>query len=364
MRSKVRQVEMSSAKTMTVLPGIDPREGSLWIRTAAGADIGFGHLKRSLALADLLSDCTNLLFLLDPEDLESRDLIDEAGRELVVLDIEKAWDLLPEPSAVLIDTRIEKGLNILISGARERCIPVISIHDLGLNPIVSDIVIDGSIAPGRASDSGSSLYSGTEYMVLDPVYRRYRIKHKRIKQNIKSIFINLGGGNSLRFFSIIMEGLRLCEREFDVTGVHGFTAWGQDSFGNRDWSPLHFRWESQSPEIALFSADLAITAGGISAYEALCVGTPLLALSYDRWQQMTITSLAREGACIDLGLGDELIPGTLPAQLALVDRNENLRRRLSDRGKEIVDGGGVERVAQIIRMAIFNRTLQCAGACR
>ena len=160
-----------------------------------------------------------------------------------------------------------------------------------------------------------------------------------------------------------MESLRLCEREFDVTGVRGFSSWGQESFEKRDWSPLHFHWESRAPEIALFAADLAITAGGISAYEALCTGTPLLALSYDRCQQMAVAAIAREGACIDLGLGDNVIPGRLRAQLALVDCNEDLRRRLSRRGKEIVDGRGAERVAQIVRTAVIDRTLRCSGAC-
>jgi spore coat polysaccharide biosynthesis predicted glycosyltransferase SpsG len=354
---------MSSAKTMTVFPGTGPGKNCLWIRTAAGPDIGFGHLKRSLALAGLLSDCINPLFLLDSQDFGSRDLIAEGGREFLAMDINKAWDLLPEPVAVLIDTRLTSGLDILISRAQGKGIPVISLNDLGLYPIPSDIAIDGSIAPGQTADSRCLLYRGTEYMVLDPIYRRFHIEQKRIGKTIRSIFINLGGGNSQRFFSIIMEGLRLCEREFDVTGVRGFSSWGQESFGKRDWSPLHFRWESRAPESALFTADLAITAGGLSAYEALCTGTPLLALSYDRWQQMTVTALAREGACIDLGLGDNVVPDQLPAQIAFVGRNEDLRRRLSHRGKEIVDGRGAERVAQIIRKAIFDRALRCPGAC-
>ena len=348
---------------MTAFPVIAPGDDLLWIRTAAGPDIGFGHLKRSLVLAGLLADSISPLFLLDSQDYRSRDLIAAAGCQFLALDIEKAWDYLPEPAAVLIDTRLERGLDILISRAREKFVPVISIHDLGLNPVSSDIAIDGSIAPGQTAGFKSLLYKGSEYVVLDPVYDGLHSKQKRIGKTIKSIFINLGGGNSYRFFSAIMEGLRLCQCEFDVTGVRGFSSWGQESFENRDWRPLHFRWESRAPETAVFAADLAITAGGISAYEALCIGTPLMALSYDRWQQMTVTALAREGACIDLGLGNEMIPGRLPAQLALVDCNEDLRRRLSRRGKEIVDGHGAERVAQIVRTAVFDRTLRCSGAC-
>jgi spore coat polysaccharide biosynthesis predicted glycosyltransferase SpsG len=349
---------------MTVLPGADPGAGSLWIRTAAGPDIGFGHLKRSLVLAELLSDCLTPLFLLDPQDFGSRDLIAAADQQFLAMHINAAWDLLPDPAALLIDTRETRELNTLISRAEEKCIPVISIHDLGLNPLPSNVVIDGSIAPVEVADSRSLLYRGAEYMVLHPFYRMFHEKQKQIGKSIRSVFVNLGGGNSGRFFPPIMEGLRLCGREFDITGVRGFSSWGQDSFGARDWSPMRFRWESWSPEAALFNADLAITAGGISAYEALCTGTPLLALSYDCWQQKTVSALARKGGCIDLGLGGELIPDRLADLLTVIDGNEDMRRRLSCRGKEIVDGRGAERVAQIIRRTVFNRTPKCLGARR
>jgi spore coat polysaccharide biosynthesis predicted glycosyltransferase SpsG len=352
---------MWSDKTMTAFHGAGSGQRALWIRTAAGPDIGFGHLRRCIVLAGLLSDCTLSLFLLDPENCHGRDLIVAAGCEYVVLNIEEAWNLLPDPVAVLVDTRLEKGLDLLITTAREKSIPVISIHDLGLNPLPSDIAIDGSVAPGPAGASRAS-FKGPEYMVLDPVYAELHDKGKQIGNTVRKIFINLGGGDSRKFFPVIMEGLRLCKRDFDVTGVRGFTSWGQESFETRDWGALHFRWESQTPETALWAADLAITAGGLSGYEALCTGTPLLVLSYDDYQQMTARAFSRKGACIDLGLGEHLTPDRLAAQLALIDGNEELRRRISRQGKEIVDGRGAERVAQLIQTAMLKPKLQCAGA--
>ncbi|MCK7492400.1 MAG: hypothetical protein MZW92_12935 [Comamonadaceae bacterium] len=48
---------------------------------------------------------------------------------------------------LLIDTRDSSGLSLLISEARKRFIPIVSIHDLGLNPVASDIGIDASVKP-------------------------------------------------------------------------------------------------------------------------------------------------------------------------------------------------------------------------
>ena len=120
---------------------------------------------------------------------------------------------------------------------------------------------------------------------------------------------------------------------------------------------MRFRWESQRIEEHLAHADVAITAGGIAAYEALCAGIPLLALSYDSLQQSTITTLARLNACVDLGPGNQLDPESLAAMLSPMESDIEKRRTLSEKGQGIVDGLGAERVVQIIRPLIEKRLL-------
>jgi spore coat polysaccharide biosynthesis predicted glycosyltransferase SpsG len=345
-----------SAKTLTGTPMVS-RAASLpvlWIRTAAGPQIGFGHLRRSVTLAQILANCCNPQFLLDPEDSWSSEYLARQGMDFFNQGFENAWASLPEPTAVLIDTRISNGLNGLIAHANSQGIPVISIHDLGLNPLPSDIVIDGSIAPTffDSPNPDRECFGGTEYMILDPVYRGLHRQSKSIHEKIRSVFINLGGGDSERFYSKLLDGLKLWGREIDVMGVPGFASWGQESLAQRDWHPLRFRWEIQNIEECLFQSDLAITAGGIAAYESLCAGTPLFAISYDSFQQTTLRMLRNSEACIDLGPGDELNPSDLAKTLSYVESDVDKRRLLSSRGKQIVDGQGAERVAQIIRGAI------------
>jgi len=200
-------------------------------------------------------------------------------------------------------------------------------------------------------------------MVLSPAYRCIYLQSKPIREKIRSIFINLGGGNSGKYFSKVLEGLQLWAREVDVIGVPGFTAWGQELMAQKNWSPLHFRWENRDIEQNLFHSDLAITSGGIAAYEALCAGTPLLALSYDHLQQITIRRLSNLEACIDLGLGDELDPTKLAGVLSHIETDVDKRRRLSCHGRQIVDGKGFERVAQIIRQSIPQNLRQIGRGC-
>jgi UDP-2,4-diacetamido-2,4,6-trideoxy-beta-L-altropyranose hydrolase len=325
------------------------------MRTGAGPQTGFGHLRRSMIIAQKLIDCCKPLFLIDLQDCWSRERLYQTGFEFFNGDMECIWSLMPEPAAVLIDTRIWDGLEKLIKGAKNRNIPVVSIHDLGLNPVPSDIQIDGSILPVFENSRGNAVhYSGTSYMVLDPAYHVLHEQKKLIRNKIKSVFINLGGGDSGRYFLRLLEGLKLWAHKVEVVGTPGFTRWGQEKLEHMDWQPVVFRWESGSVNNFLFQSDLAITAGGLSAYEALCTGTPLMALSYDGFQQSTISALEEAGACVCLGPGDDLDPARLPAALSALELNVMERQRLSWRGRKIVDGLGAERVSQIIQNLILN----------
>jgi UDP-2,4-diacetamido-2,4,6-trideoxy-beta-L-altropyranose hydrolase len=349
---------MSSAKSLTDLQILSAKIESpcVWVRTGAGPQIGFGHLRRSVILAQELRDCCKPLFLINMQDHWSRERLSEMGFDIFSGDLDGIWSRLPEPAAVLIDTRIPDGLEKLNGGARARNIPVVSIHDLGLNPVASSIQIDGSILPAFKNAQGSEVhYSGTSYMVLDPAYHALHTQKKPIRRKIKSVFINLGGGDSRKYFLRLLTGLKLWAHEVEVVGVPGFTRWGQEEVERMDWQPVRFRWEPRAITKALFQADLAITAGGLSAYEALCAGTPLMALSHDGFQQSTISALAEAGACVGLGPGDDLDPARLPDKLSVVELNVMERQRLSWRGRKIVDGLGAERVSQIIRNLIFNR---------
>jgi spore coat polysaccharide biosynthesis predicted glycosyltransferase SpsG len=347
-----------SAKSLTDMHGISAQieKPGIWLRTAAGPQIGFGHLRRSLIIARELRDCFRPLFLIDLQDIWSRDFLIQAGFDFFDGDPARLWALMPDPAVILIDTRIPDGLDRLIECARIRNVSVVSIHDLGLNPVASDVQIDGSILPLPTNSKRNGIqYSGPSYMVLDPDYREFHQEKKLIRRKIKSVFVNLGGGDSRRFFLRVLQGMKLWGHRMEVIGAPGFADWGQEELERMDWNPVIFRWESGSIGHFLFQADLAITAGGISAYEALCTGTPLMALSYDGFQQSTISGFAQAGACISLGLGDDLDPRELAVKFSDVELNVTERQRLSWRGRKMVDGLGAERVSQIIRTMIFDR---------
>ena len=330
----------------------------LWIHTGAGPQMGFGHLKRCMILAEELRDHMRSFFILRPEDQWSGSLLDEHGFEYQNLDFS---DFRIDPAirltAILIDTRISAGLDTFIRTARENDVPVLSLHDMGLNPLNSDIAVDCSIAASaRGKLPAHITFTGSLYTVLDPAFRELREKPLRVGKEINSIFVSLGGGNAREYFSRVLDGLRFwaagIDREIEVVGMRGFVEWGQDDFNKDTLRPLNFRWESGQAAGFIRDSDLAITAGGISAYEVLCSGVPLLALSWDQLQQTAIDRMEENGCCINLGIGDELTPEFLTGLLEKLDKDADLREKMAYLGMKIIDGRGSERVAAIIRRTI------------
>ena len=317
----------------------------VWIRTAAGPAIGFGHLRRSVILAGLLEKIAQPVFLADDRDQWT-------PRECIGL----GWRCRefhpgclgldgPGKGVLLIDTREEYGLEDLLREAREREVTVVSIHDLGLNPIDSDVVIDGSVLPVRGGKPNAPNYLGTGYVVLHPMYSEVHGRPRHLSAEISSVFINLGGGDSRRFYPALLEGLRSWKPAIKIDSVCGFGSWGSDTgddAGLRRIGPDESVWE------LFYGADAAITAGGLSALEALSCGTPLLALAHDRYQHAAVSALERAGLCLDLGLGDSLEASRVSALMEGLERDLTGRERKSAAGKLRVDGKGALRVSRIL----------------
>jgi spore coat polysaccharide biosynthesis predicted glycosyltransferase SpsG len=96
------------------------------------------------------------------------------------------------------------------------------------------------------------------------------------------------------------------------------------------------------------SADLAITAAGISSLELACLGVPMLVYEASPNQASNVAGLVAAGAAINLGSLHAMCAEPLQRALLALAGDESRRRRMAMAGPKLIDGRGADRVAHAV----------------
>jgi spore coat polysaccharide biosynthesis predicted glycosyltransferase SpsG len=99
----------------------------------------------------------------------------------------------------------------------------------------------------------------------------------------------------------------------------------------------------------LSKVDMAITAGGGTLYEIAYMGVPGLAICLNDHQVKNAQYFEKEGVIISLGYAPKVTESMIKSALDELLRDEGKRASMSEKGRELIDGRGRMRVADIIR---------------
>ncbi len=99
----------------------------------------------------------------------------------------------------------------------------------------------------------------------------------------------------------------------------------------------------------IYESDIIFSAGGNTLHEAACVGTPAIILWEDKHEKEQAEWFAKKGAAINLGSGviakEEEVMRSIDNMLS-----DSIRwKKMSDKGKELIDGRGLERIGKIVK---------------
>jgi spore coat polysaccharide biosynthesis predicted glycosyltransferase SpsG len=108
----------------------------------------------------------------------------------------------------------------------------------------------------------------------------------------------------------------------------------------------------------LSHAEIAIVAGGVTAYECCALGVPAIALPVTSAQRQTTHALARLGAVVEGGYPptDDSVIARVAEMVASLHGNARARSRISNAAQRVVDGCGAFRVADRLRQLVIERS--------
>lgn len=326
------------------------------IRADGGPDVGYGHLVRTGALAERLLArgdvvryaTTTPAAVADvcPDDVGVVDLpdgsvdalcehVDASGPDVVVLD---SYDL---------DATDQRTL-------RDRDGVLAIVDDTG-GRVCADVVVNGNLYAESLDyevvGDPPTWCLGPEYLLLREEVRRLVARDPPSRDPPERLLVTMGGSDVSGDMPVVVRVLDGLALTLDVVIGPGFT--NADAVREAvDAVSTDVRIHRDPPDFLelVYDVDLAVSACGSTVYELLALGTPFVGVVQADNQRPIADGLRERQLATVAGR-----PGETDAIRSGVERlrsDPELRRARRNRGREVVDGRGVERVDRAIRATV------------
>jgi dTDP-4-amino-4,6-dideoxy-D-galactose acyltransferase len=227
--------------------------------------------------------------------------------------------------------------------ARQHCSVLVTMDDTGPGANEADVVIN-AIRNGYDTP-----YSGPRYAIVPKEISALRT----IRPECRSIFVSFGGYDHLNLTLKAAMALESLETQVEIRLVVGpaYPHWeALNAFlkGSKRKFAVHNNPENYNQ--LLCSSDMAITNGGLSSFEAMSAGLPCIVIAQYAHQAATGKKYHNEGAVDFIDLGSHVGEGEILARVRRLMGDFDLRARMSRTAQGVVDGDGLIRVAEAIRI--------------
>jgi UDP-2,4-diacetamido-2,4,6-trideoxy-beta-L-altropyranose hydrolase len=347
------------------------------LRADASAELGTGHLRRCLSLAQALADTGFDVEVLGSGDRDVFMSTAQAypfevrwlGVSPTIGDADRSLQVLQSfaPDWVVVDHYLlDANWHRALKTGTGAC--VLAIDDLADRLLAPDLLLDHNPHPdprqkyaGRI-DPRTPALMGPRFALLHPAYATAP-RHVPA-ETVRSIGIFMGGTDPR---NACAAALLACRERAGFDGPVEIVS-SRSSPHLAHLARLCGQWPDTTltldlPDLREFFArhDLQLGSGGGAALERCCIGAPTLAIAVADNQLVALPHLSAQGVLQWVGRGlpianDASTDGLLKAALgdairALLDAPVQRRQALSAQAMRLVDGLGSRRVAAVMQVA-------------
>jgi spore coat polysaccharide biosynthesis predicted glycosyltransferase SpsG len=305
---------------------------------------GMGHLVRQSHIAKILRDRGNEITFFIPDYSPAQHWLDRCGfPHQLTSDTEKLSQNFFIGDLIILD--VQDTTTAFIKNVRRNIKAVVSFEDLGDGRNHVDLLIDCNLDEEKAV--GLPALFGHNYAVLSEEFETYHSKPRVFKNPIESVLVTLGGTDPHSLTQTLAEKLLQLRPDLSITLLAGP---GNENIPVlKDLASKHEKVKllESSSEMAqtLFSHDIVFCAGGVTLHEAMAVGTPAFVINQVQHQAEKADRAEIIGAAINIGMADSWDENRLPEILQSSPKN---LEKMSQAGKNMIDGKGLKRVADAI----------------
>jgi len=326
-----------------------PLRKTILIKAMGNSQIGMGHIYRSISLAKELEKEFQVLFHTNNIP-QVRALVHEQDVGYFVhkclanvIEAEKVNLLLFDQPGDDDDELFET------LKTRFPCLKIIALDYFNYDNELVDVIINlfnHNQQKSRSDRDNMEYYEGLEYAIIREQFQNYISQTKEISQRVSSVLVTFGGadpkGNTNRALQLL-----------DVAGFSDVkieVILGPLWKGKLPKTPvpnIHFHHSVPPSFMVNFmtEADFAFCGAGTTMLELLSLGVPTVVLPQNHWEERFALAMEQRGVV-------KIIKGDAEQEdiSCICDLFTSLREResLSERGKSLVDGKGVQRIKRIV----------------
>lgn len=348
-------------------PGAARKSGGLaLIRCDGGGKYGYGHVKRMVGLARALRDREGIgaLFALNGTE-DAADPVRRAGFECVMLhgasDLETLVDA-NNPDLLLLDGR--EGPSRAELEKLKRGVAVAAVIDDGHDRrLAADYAYYPPVPGALALDwTGSNALPriGWEWSLLG---LHPNAATSRAPASRPTVLVAMGGSDPHGLTLRTAKALAPLDPVFRIRFVIG-AGMKDGALVARALVALKPNYETVegasdlSTEYA--SADVALCAFGVTAYELAAFGVPAVYLGLTEDHAASAQAFADAGMGISLGAADGVADADIAAAVQRLLSRPQLRRDMRNAGLALMDGNGAARIAADLASALQRAKAQAA----
>ncbi len=272
------------------------------IITDGNNELGMGHVYQSLTLAELLtkslSKNSEIVFLTKSNKNVCEQIFQKGFKVTTYPNDDKIFDALEnfKPDRIIFDK-----LDVAVSLAQKIkeqinckliiCTNLTEANEYADVTVLADIGSDFKNIYRQDKVTGKTQIWGPKYWLLRPEFYEYKQRGKIIPPSVKNIMMLFGGTDPCNFSSQILNELLHMDSTFDIKLIHGSAFEHKQELNSvintnkKTKSSLQVLENVKNVAELMYKSDLVFASPGLSFFEALAVGTPVIGFHQNELQR-------------------------------------------------------------------------------
>jgi UDP-2,4-diacetamido-2,4,6-trideoxy-beta-L-altropyranose hydrolase len=337
---------------------------SLLIRCDASVAIGTGHAMRCLALAQAWQDAGgHAIFAMAQATPAMEDRLRRESMEVARLTAEPGSADDVQETVTL--ARGKQSSWVVVDGycfgadyqeaLKHAALNVLFIDDNGhAGHYSADLVLNqnahASEALYRSRESATRILLGPRYALLRREFVAWRGWKREVPAIARNVLVTMGGSDPDNFTRRAVDGLRAVSgKNLQIRVLAGGSnphVASLEELRTEDGNSIELVRDATDMPGQMSWADLAVSGAGYACLEMCLMGLPALLIDLAENQTPIANELSRRGTACHLGNSRTVTRDQIAAETRRLLVSAAERSAMAQRGRELVDGEGAERVVR------------------